>query len=137
MKALIKYLLSLCILLLSGYLYFTAQTGNIETPFKNLKGSAPITVSSIQDIPCTLSFQPASTTTGRKAIKADLVGNEVEEEEEEVASKKQLEKYLHATPSLAAQVRALFSSNGKISLACKNSSYTSSYRYIVFRVFRI
>jgi hypothetical protein len=131
MKALAKYLLTLGILLISGYVLFSAQIHNTETSLKDLKGREHSGISSeIQDHPNVLFYNAASIKTKR----AESVIAETEVEEKE-GSRKQSEKC--TTLFLAVQVPDLLLRNNKISSSDKNCSYTSSYRYLIFRSFRI
>jgi hypothetical protein len=165
MKSLAKYLSSLLILLLGAYLHFGANAVNTGSKVPVTSYQLPVymypltgpsirqlvsgqtgnnsqvpahidVVGIIQDYSDALRFEPATDNSERQTIIADVIEAAVEEEEE-ADSKKQLDKSQHTAPLLFAQIRACSFVKGKIISACKRFSYTSSHRYLVFRVFRI
>jgi len=139
-KAFIKYLLPLCIFLLSGMgqLSAHAQKGSAYyASSKNLKGSAYARIGTAQP---DLTTSIKSSLFNTKKVKNRLAAAENEREEDELITfKKNAESSDFFTAVFYTQVLEYLFSYQKSFLAfCKQFSYYSSHRwYLLFRVFRI
>lgn len=139
-KALIKYLLSLCILLLGGYSQLSAhanEEGDFYSPIKNLKGSEQISIGPGQDGP-TFILKPASSGTEKASFTMDAA--EIIEEKEEWSSfiKYLADSYYFTVIYYALTFGYLCYFIKKYLPLSKQSFDFSSYRwYLIFQVFRI
>lgn len=138
-KFLIRFLLSLCILLLSGYSHLHAHAYQELSSYaliKNLKGSEHVSFRTVQNVQTFISSLSPSVT--EKSFKVEAA--EIEEEENKsVSFKKYLENSNYLTAVFYVLALAYFFRYIKTSLLfCKHFSYTlSQRRYLIFHVFRI
>jgi len=138
-RAFLKYLLSLCILLLSVYSHLYAQTYQGFTSYsllKKLKGSEHASIGAVQNDQA-FSFKYASPVP-EKSFKVEATDIE-EEDYKFISFKKYLESNSYFTAAFYALALAFFFRYIKTSLLfCKHFSYTlSQRRYLLFQVFRI
>jgi hypothetical protein len=136
-KALMKYLLSLCILLLSGYGHLYAQPHQEGTthPLKGVVHAASI--GTLQhDLAAILKVSKPSAEKERN----NLYSTESEKEEDESLSFHKIVDNTHfiAAVFYAHALALLLSVLARVLHFCKHFSYFSSHRlYLIFRVFRI
>jgi len=134
----IKYLLSVCIILLCGYGHLSAHAlkqGVFNSPLNLFRGSAPAISCALHHahIAC---VKPASFDTEAQDSELDLLFLENLEENESASGKIHLKGI--CTSVLFTQALGYFFCTGeKISSFTDHFSYTASHRYLLFLVFRI
>jgi len=140
-KALAKYLLLLCVILLSGYGQLSARTSKesaIHAQTKYDKESENVTSDNVQkDNACIITSSTRSDTK-KERQEICVAKNEVEEDEVD-SSKKHVERNYVSLSNFYALSQECFLLYIKNSLTfCKRFSYFTSYmRYIIFQVIRI
>ncbi|MBT1706216.1 hypothetical protein [Chryseosolibacter indicus] len=137
MKAFVNYLLSLCILLVSGVGQFLCYANTSDSLIQqSLKGRSHADFRTKND---SRFFVIKTSSSGKEkpTFKIDATENEVEEDEV-TSSKKQLEDADYAHAILFTQILGWFFSQSKQVLPfCKSYSCNSSDLYLVFQVLRI
>lgn len=136
-KPLVKYLLSLCILLLGGYSQLSAfcpnKTSNCYYTIKNLKSSGRISLDALQNIDA-LFIKPTSFGTEKQTEKSNESLFEIEEDDESFAFKRHVKGFIYSTSFVFSLTQGNFFSNNKGILPFYKYS---SYRYLIFQAFRI
>ncbi len=138
-KALLKYLLSLSILLLSGYSQLTAhpyKESTFHSPIRNLNEAEHATCG-IEQYDHSFIIKSSSPDEEKKNYKIDVAENEVEEEDEIVFSRKHFQSGNYAASIFFAQTFKRFFNGKKILPFYKYFSRTLSCRYLIFEAFRI
>lgn len=147
-KFLIRFLLSLSILLLSGYSYLYAhshQEGAFSSLKKNLKEADQSGVSFFRSSSA-FTIQSSSSNTEKPPVKieaAEIIEIEEEEDKDENDKLIALKKHSESSNHFAAIFNdlvfgSLFQGDCIDFPFWKSFSYHSSYRlYLIFRVFRI
>jgi hypothetical protein len=138
MKALPKYLILICVILLSGYGQLSAhQNRGILSSLKSLKGEAHICPIIARDENA-LFFKSSFNTENQKyRLGVPFFENEEEEDDEPISLKKNFSSSTYSASISCAQNLGHLASNKKVLPFNWFFSYTSSSRYIVFQVFRI
>ncbi|MDB5261829.1 MAG: hypothetical protein JWQ14_1110 [Adhaeribacter sp.] len=140
MKALLKYLLLLCIILLA---FFGQQIAHAPTDSAYISSANQLKYSvqaSLGQVQHDYSFLIKAAGSGtRKGSKIFATVEKEAEEVESIASKKYLESSVFFTAVLSGQLFTyLFSSLKRYLAFCKSYSSFSSHRwYLLFRVIRI
>ena len=141
-KAFLKYLLILCILLLSGYGHLSAQISKENTVGSTIKSLYGLEVASIhttqKDQTLVVSSSSSSGTAKENHKKVVTAEYEIEEDDS-VSFKRFLETNSYLTAIVYAFTFAyLFRCINKCFSITKHLSHFSSYRWhIVIQVFRI
>lgn len=138
---LVRFFLSLCIFLLSGYSPLSARSYQEDIVFKTVVESlqAPTSANpgSIEH-PQTFIDKTSSSRAQSQSIKLDFAENEIEEDELLSARKHAGSSYYMAIALCALVLGYLFSCIKQSLVSSGHYSYITSYRwYIVFSVFRI
>ena len=142
-KTLIKYLLSLCILLLSGYGHLSAHAYKESTfyaPLKNLQGSAQVSFDFVKN---DQTFIIGSSSSGTEKENCIIEATDIKENEEEEYELISFKKHLASSNFFTAIFCALtfgyfYCTFKKILPFWNRLSYITSYRwYVVFQVFII
>ena len=140
-KAFFKYLLTLCILLLSGYSQLSAQAHKeyaSNTPIKNCSGVTLAGDGHQQNI-LPLNFKPHAAVSAEES-QIDLIAPGYEAEDDEFA---QFKKFLESSKYYAALLFAftlafLLRHHPTGSFSSGHVAYITSYRWhILLQVFRI
>lgn len=139
-RFIVKFFLSLCVLLVGGYsqLYaYAYQDCVCFSPIKTPKKSEEANFCSIQKSSAAFIIQSAASGKEKATYQIDIAEKEIEEYES-ASSKKFLEISNYFTTLFDAQsVGNLFDDLKSLPLG-KHFSYISSYRcYLVLQVFRI
>lgn len=137
-KALPKYLILICVILLSGYGQLSAhQSRGALYSLKNLKGTEH-TCPVINRDEDALFFKSSFNTENQKyRLGVPFFENEEEEDDEPISFKKNFSNSTYSAFISCAQNLGHLASNKKVLPFNWFFSYTSSSRYIVFQVFRI
>jgi hypothetical protein len=137
-KALPKYLILICVILLSGYGQSSAhQSRGVLNSLKSLKGTEHVcpVISRDEDA---LFFKSSFNTENQKyRLGVPFFENEEEEDDEPISLKKHFSTGSYPASISFAQNSGHFASSKKVLPFNGFFSYTSSSRYIVFQVFRI
>lgn len=139
MKLLVRFFLLLCFLLIGGSTYLDAR------PHQHLDSIRYASITKLEDAnqvsletfknTTLLSFSVAPSLPEKQTGKMDLSS---EDEDDNYSSKKHMARSHECGPQLQARPPTYFVNNIVTSLPCsKHFSYSSSDRYILFRVFRI
>jgi hypothetical protein len=139
-RFIVKFFLSLCILLAGGYsqLYaYAYQDCVCFSPIKVPKKSEETNFCPIQNRPVAFVIQSAASGKEKATYVIDIAEKEAEEYES-ASSKKYLEISSYFTTRFDAQAAENLFGDLKSSPFGKHFSYISSYRcYLVLQVFRI
>jgi hypothetical protein len=140
-KALLKYLLSACILLLSGHSFLHAHANQDRirhSSIKNLETSALAGFCIVQN---SLTPMIRSLSSGREKENNDLnalVVCDNDDDDELISFKKHPGSSHYSASIFFAQTSGYFSGHGKKTTpSYQRFSYAPSYRHLVFRAFRI
>lgn len=140
-KFIIKFFLSLCVLLAGGYgqlyAYGHQQDCICFSPIKAPKKSEEANFCAVRNSPAAFVIQSASSGKEKATYVIDIAEKEAEEYES-ASSKKYLEISNYFTTRFDAQAAGNLFGDLKSLPFCKHFSYISSYRcYLVLQVFRI
>jgi len=137
-KLMIRFFLTLCIFLLSGYSQFYAHAGQdhiLHSSVTTLNGPAHASLGTAQDHQALALHFAASNTDSHKIVAEEIT----EEEHKSVSFKKYLESSSCITAVFYALTFAYFCHLiKKRLLSCEHSfDFASHKRYLLFRVLRI
>jgi len=136
-----KFSLSLCLLFLSGPGHLHAQAGRdcVQHSSKKTSERSEQADSDTKQKGLKSIIMPGSTDRQTKTFKivATEVKGQEEDEHESASSKKNLKNNNYFASGLGAQTPGHFLIYNKILPSGKDYAYTSSYRYLVLRAFRI
>ena len=139
-KFIVKFFLSLCVLLAGGYsqLYaYASQDCVCFSPIKVPKKSEEANFCPIRNRPAAFVIQSAASGKENATYRIDIAEKEAEEYES-ASSKKYLEISNYFTTLFDAQAAGNLFGDRQSLPFCKHFSYISSHRcYLVLQVFRI